>query len=283
MPAEKTSKKTLKTAIILDGKELAEKIKRELRDKINQSTKRPGLAAVLIGDNEASKMYIKIKEKACLEIGMDFHKYLCNEECYPNINEKEILELINFLNNDPAIDGILLQLPLPDNFDTEKIIKAISPLKDADGFKPKNAKGIIPPTINSITELLKATNTDLTEKKVLMVGNSDIFLDNIEKYLKLENSINNTTKTKAIPKDSADYDIIIIALGQARALKKSMVKEGAIIIDVGINNVNGKTVGDVDEKVKEKASFISPVPGGVGPMTVACLLRNVYLLSQKNN
>ncbi|MFA5047418.1 MAG: bifunctional 5,10-methylenetetrahydrofolate dehydrogenase/5,10-methenyltetrahydrofolate cyclohydrolase [Patescibacteria group bacterium] len=282
MPAKETNKKPIRTATILDGQELARKIKLELKDKISLSIKKPGLAAILIGDNEASRMYIKLKEKACLEIGVDFHKYLCNDECCPDINEQEVLELIDFLNNDPNVDGILLQLPLPENFNTDKIIKAISPKKDADGFKPQNKGVIIPPTISSITELLKATEINLNDKKTLIIGQSDIFLDGIERYLKSKNGISSIVKAKSIPKDSVGYDIIIIALGQARALKKSMVKDGAIIIDVGINKVDGQTVGDVDEPVKEKASFISPVPGGVGPLTVACLLQNVYLLSQDN-
>lgn len=267
------------SAIILDGKAMAEKIERGLAKNILTLKKRPGLAAVLVGDNMASALYVILKEQAAYRVGIDFHKYLCNSACYDNISEKELLGLIKFLNDDADISGIIVQLPLPDEFDTQKIINAISPQKDVDGFHPKN-KSIVPPTVNAILELLKATKEKLENKKTLIIGNSDIFLNGLKKHLSTL-GIKKITDSRVIPADAKSFDIIIIALGQAGALKKNMVKPGAIVIDAGISKVGGKTVGDVDPKVAEMAGYLSPVPGGVGPLTVAFLLQNTYLLSQK--
>ncbi len=268
-------------AEILDGKLLAEKIKIELRSKILLKTKKPGLAAILVGDNPASDLYVKLKEKFANEVGIQFHKYLCNEKCYPDIPESGLIELVEFLNKDKEIDGILLQLPLPEKYDTQKIINTINPEKDADGFHPKNKTGLVPPPIAAVIELLKETGEKLTAKNLLIIGKSDIFTLGLEKYLKKELKIKKIASEKAIPKNSAEYDIIIIGLGQAHILKKKHVKSGAIIIDIGINKLEGKTVGDVDPKVSEIAEYLSPVPGGVGPLTVACLMRNVYELSKE--
>ena len=238
------------SAVILNGQELADKIKSDLAKKIFTLNKKPGLAVVLVGDNEASVSYIKRKEKACLEVGINFHKYLCPD----NISEKELAELIEFLNKDIDVDGILLQLPLPKGFETQAIIDLISKDKDVDGFFSSGAsEQVTPPTIAAIMELLKYTNEDLTSKKTLVIANSDI------------------------------YDIVIIALGQPNSLQKEMIKKEAIIIDVGINKLNGQIVGDADDSVKEVAAFVSPVPGGVGPLTVACLLKNVLEINLKLN
>jgi methylenetetrahydrofolate dehydrogenase (NADP+)/methenyltetrahydrofolate cyclohydrolase len=265
--------------VILDGTKRATEIKQELTQQINATKKNPELAAILVGEDKASALYIKLKEKACQEIGITFHKYLSTPDCSPGITEKELVELIAFLNQDEAIDGILLQLPLPKTFDTDKVISAIDPRKDVDGFLPKQTT-ITPPTIASIIELLQMTGENLTHKKTLVVANSDIFLQKIKSCLNAELELDVISVTK-IPENSRDYEIIIIALGQAHILKKSMVQENTIVIDVGINTVDGKTVGDVDPEVAEVAGYLSPVPGGVGPLTVACLLRNTYILSQK--
>jgi len=266
------------TAKILDGKALAEQMRLKIKKEIDATGIKPGLAAILVGDNEASRLYISRKEKAAIETGIIFSKYLCNSECYPFIDEYELLEMITFLNHDPAINGIIVQLPLPKDFDQDKIIKAIDPAKDVDGF---NGGKIIPPTISAVIGLLKSTEEKLDDKKTLVIGKSDIFTKGLENYLSTELKLKKIKISPAIPANCNDYDIVIIALGQAHALKKEQVKLGAIIIDIGINKLNAQTVGDVDPAVTEIAGYLSPVPGGVGPLTVACLLRNTLSLAQQ--
>ncbi len=274
-------KKNNKSALILDGNAIAQQIKLKLRREILKLDNPPGLAAILIGDNAASELYLKLKEKACSEVGIEFHKYLCNQKCFGDVSEAQLLELINLINNDPSINGIIIQLPLPKKYRTQKIINAINPKKDADAFHPKNKTGLVPPTVGAVIELLKATGENLKNKKTLLIGNSGIFLKGLKKYLIGGLGLKNIRESKNIPKDSAAYDIIIIALGRAGVLKKAQVKPESIVIDVGINRVKGKTVGDVDPKVAAAAGWLSPVPGGVGPLTVACLLRNVVQLAKR--
>ena len=274
------STKVKKSAIILDGKELADKMRLSIRKEIIELPSPPGLAAALIGDDEASKIYIRLKEKACAQVGVEFHKYLCNKDCYKDISEAELIEMIKFLNNDPSINGILVQLPLPKKYNADKITKTIAKAKDADGFIADNPN-IIPPTIAAIIELLKATGEQLTDKKTVIIGKSDIFTKGLKKYLAQKLQIKDVKEIKKADEQTKNFDIIIIALGQAGVLKKNQVKAGAIVIDVGINKVKDKTVGDVDPKVAEVAGWLSPVPGGVGPLTVACLLRNVLTLAKR--
>ena len=273
--------KPKKSAIILDGKALAEKIKLALRKEIIKLPSPPGLAAILVGDDEASKIYLRLKEKAATEIGINFHEYLCGNDCCPNVSEQDLLAMVEFLNNDPATSGIIVQLPLPKKFNTKKIIGAIDPQKDVDGFHPQNKTGIIPPTITAVIELLKTTGENLPGKNTLIIGKSDIFTRGLKKHLMAELKIKKIKETKEITAGTKDSDIIVIAIGEAEALKKNHIKPGAIIIDVGINKVKDKTVGDVDPKAAEIAGWLSPVPGGVGPLTVACLLRNVLALAKK--
>lgn len=265
---------------LLNGQELADKIKSDLTRQILVLGRKPGLAAILVGDNEASKAYLKLKEKACEEVGIDFHKYLCPK----NIDQKELIELIKFLNKDDEVDGLLLQLPLPEGYETQKIINFISQDKDVDGFFSNGEKNkVVPPTISAIRELLKATGEDLKNKKTLVIAKCDIYTGKMDKYIS-DLGITSVKTSASIPLDVSKYDIIIIALGQAKSLKREMIKDKAIVIDVGINKIDGQIIGDVDEGVEEVASFISPVPGGVGPLTVACLLKNVleiYLKRKK--
>lgn len=264
-------------AIILNGQELAETIKSDLAKKIFALEKKPGLAAILVGDNEASATYLKLKEKACHQVGINFHKYLCPEV----IDGGKLAELIQFLNKDDDVDGILLQLPLPDGYETQKTIDLISSEKDVDGFFSNGEKDkVIPPTISAIMELLKSTEEDLKGKKTLVIAKCDIYTSKMEKYLSAL-GIEDVMTNDHIPENSIDYDIVIIALGQAKSFKKKMVKNGAIVIDVGVNKINEQIMGDVDEGVTEVAAFVSPVPGGVGPLTVACLLKNTYEVSLK--
>jgi len=273
----KISSKT-ESAKILDGAAQADRILLAVRKKILEAGYAPGLAVILIGDNPASRLYVDLKEKAAEKVGIRFSKYLANSQCYGDIDEYELEELISFLNKDPDTDAILLQLPLPKGLDQNKIVKLIDKKKDADGF---NRGPVVPPTIAAIMELLKSTEERLADKKTLIIGNSDVFISEIGKHLKSGLKIKKIKQEHKIPSDSTGYDIIIIALGQAKALKKPAIKPGAIIIDVGINKVDGKTVGDVNPEVYQVAEFISPVPGGVGPLTVACLLRNVWKLAEK--
>lgn len=270
-----------KSATILDGSKIAEQIKAELEQEISESARRPGLAAILIGDDPASDLYIKLKEKAAKEVGIEFHKYLCNRECYPEVSEEELLRMIRFLNSDDAIDAIILQLPLPNDYDSQKLIDAIDPGKDVDGFHPKNG-AVIPPTVDAVMELLKSTGEDLSDKKTVIIGKSQVFMTGIEKHLK-NLGIKSIESADNIPADCDSYDTIVIALGKPLALKKDVVKNGAIVIDVGINKLDGKTVGDADPEVTQVASHFSPVPGGVGPLTVACLLKNAWLLHKNRN
>ncbi|MEK7167584.1 MAG: bifunctional 5,10-methylenetetrahydrofolate dehydrogenase/5,10-methenyltetrahydrofolate cyclohydrolase, partial [Patescibacteria group bacterium] len=256
----------------------AEEIKKDLKEKIAKMKTPPSLAAVLAGDDPSSELYVKLKEASSRKIGMEFHKYLCNEKCYPDISQKKLLEVIDFLNKDKTVNGIIVQLPLPEKYDPEKVINKIDPKKDVDGFHPKNNL-VVPPTISAILELLKQTKQDLKGKSALIIAKGDVFTKGIEK--RLNELWIKTKNSREIPADSKDYDIIIIALGKAKSLKKSMVKKDSIIIDVGINRTKNGIVGDADPKVAEVCGFLSPVPGGVGPLTVACLLKNTVLLAQE--
>ncbi len=276
-----------KQAIILDGQKLAKKIKLDLAKKINHQSERPDLAVIMVGDNQASELYLKLKEKACQEIGVNCHKYLANQKCYPNISREELLKLINFLNQDREVDGILVQLPLPKKYDRQEIIKAINPAKDVDGFHPQNRRSeIIPPTVAAVIELLKATGQRLSNKKTAVVGKSEVFLKGIAAELKNRLKIKTVVEIPAEiknPENLTDYDIVVTALGRPHWLKKSAIKQGATVIDIGIAKKQERTTGDAAPEIAAKAGFLSPVPGGVGPLTVACLLRNVWLLQQKKS
>lgn len=278
------------TAGILYGKDLAEEILLSLRAKLVEAEKNrvepPGLAVLKIGEDPASALYVRTKKRACQRIGVSFHEY-----CFcDRADEKEILETIDFLNNDPSIFGIIVQLPLPRGLNTDKIIRAIAKEKDVDGFHPENMEAMrgvakiadlkkmcFPPVILAVMTLLSKVNGTGREK-VVIISRNEIFADPLADVFRL-----NGLKTervapeeKSFLKKTRDADIIIIAIGNPGFLKKDMVKDGAIIIDVGTTLVNEKLIGDVDFKSCEKrAGYISPVPGGVGPLTVAFLLKNV--------
>jgi methylenetetrahydrofolate dehydrogenase (NADP+)/methenyltetrahydrofolate cyclohydrolase len=264
---------------LLDGRLLANQNQAELFLQIQETKENPGLAVVLVGDDAPSHMYVSLKEQACDEVGISFHKYLIATD---DVEGDKVLDTIKFLNLDDSIDGILIQLPLPKNLDTQKIINAIDPKKDVDGFFSTGEKDqVVPPTISAIIELLDSIGEDLSFKKTLVVAKSDIYTDKLEKYLN-NYGIADVLMSNTIPDSSTDYDIIIIALGSAEALTKDMIKEGSIIIDVGINKVDGAVVGDAHQNISEKAAYVSPVPGGVGPLTVVGLLENTYELFKKN-
>ncbi len=267
------------TAKLIDGKKIAEKLRNELKKKVSKLKEKPGLAVVLVGDNPASQVYVNMKEKKCKEIGFYFKKILLPE----NTSEEKLLQVIDELNQDNKIHGMLVQLPLPEHIDKNLIIDAILPHKDADGFNPINMGNmlignniIVPATPKGIIKLIESTGVKLEGKHAVVVGRSNIVGKPISILLQQKNCTVTMchSKTKPLAEYTKKADILVLAIGKARAITKDMVKKGAIVIDVGTNKVYDKLVGDVDEEVKKVAGYITPVPGGVGPMTIACLLEN---------
>ncbi len=275
-------------AHIIEGKKIAEEIQRELKKNIANLPKKPGLAILLIGEDVASELYVRLKKKAAEFCDIDIHIYKFDTES----KESEVLETIQFLNNDSDVHGIIVQLPLPVQLNPDTIIKAISPEKDVDGFHPfntflleKNKPSIIPGLALSIMRLIKETKEPLQEKNTVIISNSQTFADPIIFLMKKEkiNAQYISAKEKNLGDITKQADIIVVAVGKVNFIEKDFVKDGAIIIDVGINRLSdGKITGDVSTEVLEKDVWITPVPGGVGPMTVAMLLYNTYLLAQKD-
>jgi methylenetetrahydrofolate dehydrogenase (NADP+)/methenyltetrahydrofolate cyclohydrolase len=270
--------------MIIDGKKeaalLREEIKKEILLLKEKTKKVPGLSVILIGDFTPSQIYVKNKEKNSKEVGI-------NSEVikYPkDITEQEVLNKIKELNNNPEVSGILVQLPLPKHINKEKIINAIHPKKDVDGFNPINvgnlASGydaIIPCTPLGCLHLIKKIEKNLTGKHAVIIGRSNLNGKPMAQLLLRENCTVTIvhSKTKDLKAECQKADILVAAVGKANLVKGDWVKKDSIIIDVGINKVEEKIVGDVDfESVKEKVKAITPVPGGVGPMTIACLLKN---------
>lgn len=269
---------------ILNGKKIAEKIKKELKQKIAKSKIKPGLAIILVGQNRASNVYVKIKEKASKEIGMCFELYF-----FKKAKEQKIIDLIKKLNKQQNIHGILVQLPLPAGLNANKIIKTIEFKKDVDGFHPQNIKNktIISPVFKAIIKFLEILPSIVVkQKKVLIIGKNKVFIEPL-KYLLKKIGLNASVyfysknyKIEELKKISGRADILIVAIGKPKFITVEMIKKGSIIIDVGYNFIKNKTVGDVDfENVFKKAKFITPVPGGIGPLTVAFLLKNCYEMS----
>lgn len=272
-------------SIILDGAKIAGEIRQSVRDEAadfkNKKGIVPGLAVVLVGEDPASQVYVGRKAKACAEAG-----FLSREYRLPAATlEGELLRLIDDLNKDILIHGILVQLPLPAHISTHKIIAAIDPMKDVDGFHPYNVGGLvsgspvfIPCTPRGIMELISRTGIELAGKEAVVVGRSNIVGKPIALLL-LERHATVTichSRTKNLPQVTARADVLVAAVGRPHMITGGMVKKGAVVIDVGVNRLeSGKLAGDVDfEEVCAKASYITPVPGGVGPMTIAMLMRN---------
>ena len=283
-------------AKIIDGKAISLEIKQDVKKEVEKLQKNgvfPCLAVVLVGENSASKVYVNNKKKACEVCGISSLSY----ELPESTTEAELLELIQKLNEDKKINGILVQLPLPKHIDESKVILAISPEKDVDCFHPQNVgalhtggKGFLPCTPAGILELIKRSGYDITGKECVVIGRSNIVGKPVAMLLLKENGTVTIchSKTKNLPEVCKRADIIVVATGKRNTLTKDMVKEGAIVIDVGMNrNEEGKLCGDVDfENVKEKVEAITPVPGGVGPMTIAMLMKNcltasTYFLERK--
>ena len=260
---------------ILDGKELSNEKLVDLKAKISKLKEKPGLAIIEIGNNKSSRIYAKQKEKIAKYLDYNC-KYIHIED---NEQEENIIDEINKLNKNENIDGIIIELPIPNYLNRDKIINTISKEKDVDGLTNKN-KNLIPCTPKGILELLKRYQIDISNKKISIIGKSILVGTPLYNILKKRNIQVNLldSKTENITKYTTISDIIIIAIGKKHFLKNNMIKKDAIIIDVGINSENGHIYGDVDfDSVKNKCSYITPVPGGVGPMTLYEVMNNTYI------
>ncbi len=274
---------------IIDGKAVAGRIKEEIKNKIRERGIKPALAVILVGDDPASAVYVNNKKKACEFCGIESRSY----ELPSDTTEEELLSLIDRLNKDKNINGILVQLPVPEHIDPDKVIEAISPLKDVDGFSTQSVgalsvgkKGFVPCTPAGIIELLHSYDVEISGKNCVVMGRSNIVGKPAAMLLLRENGTVTVThtKTREIKEITGKADILIVAVGKPRMIDESYIKDGAVIIDVGIHrldpgeNEGRKLCGDVDfDSVYDKASLITPVPGGVGPMTIAMLMKNTLL------
>ena len=280
-------------AVIIDGKELAKKIRNNLRiecEELKQKNIKSKLAVIMVGDDPASKVYVRNKSKACEDVGIEYDEYLLDEET----TQKELIELIKKLNDEKNINGILLQSPIPSNLDINEAFRTIAPEKDVDGFNPVNVGKLVLDqdtfvscTPYGIIKMFEEYNIDLSGKNVVILGRSNIVGKPLIHCCLNKNATVTTchSKTQNLAQKAKEADILISAIGKAHFVTADMVKENAVVIDVGINRLdNGKITGDVDfENVKEKVSYITPVPGGVGPMTIAMLMNNVIKATRRQN
>jgi len=278
-------------ANILDGKLTAQKIRSKLKEKVDtlkNSGITPKLAVIMVGEDIGSKIYVKNKSKACEEIGIEYEEYLLKEET----SMEELLNLITELNDRDDVHGILLQSPIPKHLDINLAIKAISPEKDVDGFHPINVgklvlgqETFVSCTPFGVIKLLEEYNIEMAGKNVVIVGRSNIVGKPLIQCLLNKDATVTVchSKTENIKEVTKRADIVIVAIGRANFLKADMVKENAVVVDVGINrNDEGKVCGDVDfENVSKIASYITPVPGGIGPMTIAMLMHNIVKAASK--
>jgi len=278
---------------IIDGRDLSNKIKEAIKEKVVKMDRKPGLAVVLVGDNPASKVYVGAKEKACKKVGFYSRKIVLPK----NISQKELEQEVKKLNENDKIDGVLVQLPLPEGLDEKRIVNLVSPKKDVDCFHPSNIGRLYlkkkieienllaPCTPKGIVRLIQSTGIEIEGKNAVVVGRSNLVGKPVAQLLLGKNATVTVchSRTKNLQQETKKADILIAAVGRPRMIQKEMVKKGAVVIDVGINRTDEGLVGDVDfEAVKEKAGYITPVPGGVGPMTIASLLENTLLLNKKN-
>lgn len=276
-------------AIIINGKEVAQKIRSNLKEEVIELKKNGKIlkfAVIMVGDNSASKIYIKNKSKACEEVGIDCEEYILDS----NIQMKELLDLINTLNRRKDIHGILLQSPIPKHLDIDEAFRTIAPSKDVDGFNPVNVGKLclgqdcfIACTPSGVMKLLEEYNIEIEGKNAVVIGRSNIVGKPMLQCLLNKNATVTIchSKTKNLLEITKNADIIVAAVGREKFLTGDMIKEGAVVIDVGINRLQDGTIcGDVDfESVEKRASYITPVPGGVGPMTVAMLMSNIVKAS----
>lgn len=281
---------------IINGSALAKKIKSilaiEIEYMLNKYGRAPKLSIILVGDDPASVQYVNNKKKSCTVIGIE-----CDLHILPKaIHQEELLQLIHSLNNDPAVDGILVQLPLPKHIDRNVILEAIDYHKDVDGLHPMNVgllnvsqEGVIPCTPRGILTLLQEEGIEITGKHCVVIGRSNLVGKPMAQLMLRENASVTVchSKTSNLEFLTRQAEILIIAIGCPNLVTADMLKEGAVVIDVGINNVDGKLVGDIYNSIdvsgiEKKAAAISPVPGGVGPMTIASLLQNTVDLYKKH-
>ncbi|MBR6045829.1 MAG: bifunctional methylenetetrahydrofolate dehydrogenase/methenyltetrahydrofolate cyclohydrolase FolD [Ruminococcus sp.] len=278
---------------IIDGKAVSAQVKERIRveaEKLKEQGIEVGLAVVIVGDDPASKVYVRNKKKACEEVGFASYEYALPAET----TEQELLELVNKLNADPKIDGILVQLPLPKHLDDKVIINNILPDKDVDAFHPINVGKImigdysfLPCTPAGVMELIASTGTEIAGKECVVIGRSNI-VGKPQAMLLLHKSGTVTichSKTRNLKEVASRADILVAAVGKPKIITADYIKEGAVVIDVGMNrDENGKLCGDVDfENCKDKAGFITPVPGGVGPMTIAMLMQNTLTAAKAHH
>ena len=274
-------------AEIIDGKKISAQIRGSIKEEtarfIAETGVTPGLAVILVGSDPASQIYVRNKKKACEEVGFKSFEYLMPE----STTEEELKELVNKLNHTSEVHGILCQLPLPKHISEKAVIESISPMKDVDAFHPANVGRImtgdynfLPCTPAGIMELIKSTGVEIVGKKCVVVGRSNIVGKPMAMLLLHANGTVTMchSKTADLKKECLEADILVVATGKAKMIKADMVKTGAVVIDVGMDrDENGKLCGDVDfDEVSKVAGYITPVPGGVGPMTIAMLMRNTY-------
>ena len=272
---------------LIDGRAVAADLRATVGERVISMHSKPGLAVILVGDDPASQVYVKNKIKACHEVGIESFEHRLPQDT----SQQKLLELITTLNHDDSVNGILIQLPLPDHLDSQQAIESLDPHKDVDGLHPENIgrlvsglESFVPCTPEGVKILLKVVQEDMTGMHAVVIGRSLLFGKPMGQILLQENCTVTQchSRTRNIQDICAQADILIAAVGQPRMVKADWVKDGAIVIDVGINRVENpdnpdkkKLVGDVDfDAVKSKTSAITPVPGGVGPMTIACLLAN---------
>ena len=266
---------------IIDGKAISNEIQDNIRKEVELLDKKPGLAVILVGEDSASKVYVNNKEKMCKKLGINSFVYRLPEDT----SEKELLDLIEKLNNDSDVDGILLQHPVPSQIDEMKAFCAISPMKDVDGFnivnRGKLAVGedaFVACTPLGVVEMIRHEGITIKGKHCVIIGRSNIVGKPLYELMLRENATVTVchSKTVNLKEICKTADILVAAIGKPQCVTEDMVKDGAVVIDVGINRIDGKLIGDVDfDNVSKKASYITPVPGGVGPMTIAMLMKNV--------
>ena len=274
--------------MILDGKKLRDELLVQYKEKIKEEKLNITLAIILVGNNEASKLYIKNKEKYCTEVGIKVDKYLLDEDT----SEEVLINLIKDLNEDEKVTGIILQSPVPDGIDFDKCSGMILPSKDVDGFTKDNVynlylnkKSILPCTVKGIVKLLEYYNIEINGKNVAIIGRGNIVGKPLAMALENRNATVSLlhSKTKDLKMFTKDADIVVVACGIPKLLKKEMIKEGSVVIDVGISRVDGKIVGDIDfDNIKDIALFVTPNPGGIGPMTIAMIIDNLIEMGEVN-
>lgn len=279
--------------MILDGRKISKEVAKQVEKKIKKYKLKPCLAVILIGKDPGSLIYVRLKQNAAKKIGIDFKKFALRQ----NISQKKVLELINKLNKDKKVHGIIVQVPTPKQLHTPTLLKAVSTKKDVDAFKDESK--FIPPIHQGVIKLIKTSKKPLKNKKVLILGKNPFFIKGLEPLLKKLALKPKTIyiKDKLPIKEMQKADVLITVLGKPHIIKPAMIKKNAVLIDVGYSRVSanggsrarggrdasggkGKSCGDIDPLVKNKTSYLSPVPGGIGPLTVIYLLKNVYLAAK---